>query len=143
VILADVNILVYAFREDAPDHLRYKKWLEGLLSGDEPFALSDHILSSFLRIVTHPQIFKPATPLETALSFVDAIRNQPHRVSVSPGPAHWEIFVRLARATSAMGNHLADTYLAALAIESGSEFVTSDRDYSRYPGLRWRHPLQS
>ncbi len=59
----------------------------------------------------------------------------------APGPRHWEIFVRLCRAVRVKGNLVQDAYLAALAIESGSEWITTDRDYSRFPGLRWRHPL--
>ena len=58
-----------------------------------------------------------------------------------PGPRHWEIFIRLCRAARVNGNLVPDAYLAALAIESGSEWITTDRDYSRFPGLRWRHPF--
>lgn len=61
---------------------------------------------------------------------------------INPGPRHWGIFERLCEATRAKGNLIADAYLAALAIESGSEWVTTDRDYSRFPGLKWRHPLE-
>jgi predicted nucleic acid-binding protein len=60
---------------------------------------------------------------------------------VVPGVRHWEIFDRLCRAAGAKGSLVADAYLAALAIESGSEWITTDRDFSRFPGLRWRHPL--
>jgi predicted nucleic acid-binding protein len=69
------------------------------------------------------------------------LREQPNRVQLEPGPRHWEIFERLCRESGAKGNLVADAYLAALAIESGCEWVTTDRDYSRFKGLRWRHPL--
>lgn len=76
-----------------------------------------------------------------ALEFTDALRSQPNCVLVAAGPRHWEIFTRLCVESGARGNLVPDAYLAALAIESGSEWVTSDRDYARFRGLRWRHPL--
>jgi len=63
-------------------------------------------------------------------------------LSVQPGGRHWDIFTRLCRNVSARGNLVPDAYLAALAIESGSELITTDRDFSRFPSLRWRHPLE-
>lgn len=91
--------------------------------------------------MTHPRVFSPPTPIERALEFADALRGQPNCVVLAPGPRHWDIFTRLCRAVGAKGNLVPDAYLAALAIETGSEWVTTDRDYSRFPGLRWRHPL--
>jgi uncharacterized protein len=103
--------------------------------------MSDLVLSGFLRIVTHPKAVSPPEPIERALSFVEAIRSQPGCVPIAPGPRHWDIFTRLCREAGTKGNLVPDAYLAALAIESGSEWITTDRDYSRFPGLRWRHPL--
>ena len=140
--LVDVNVLVYGFRTDAPDHSVYVAWLEELVSADEAYAVSDLILSGFLRVVTHPRVFTPPTPVPAALAFVDTFRSQPAAVPIHPGPRHWEIFTRLCRDVSARGNLVPDAFLAALAIESGSEFITTDRDYARFPALRWRHPLQ-
>lgn len=94
-----------------------------------------------MRVATHPRIFAPPAPIEQALEFATALRTQPNAVIMSPGPRHWGIFERLCRAAGAKGNLVADAYLAALAIESGSEWITTDRDFSRFPGLRWRHPL--
>ncbi len=139
--LADVNVLVYAFREDAPGHVAYRAWIDGLVGTDEAYAVSDHVLGGFLRVVTHPRVFRPPTPIEPALGFTDAFRHRPNAVLVTPGPRHWRIFTRLCREADARGNLVPDAWLAALAIESGSEFVTTDGDYARFPGLRWRHPL--
>lgn len=80
--------------------------------------------------------------MKHALEFVDRLREQPNTVLVAPAARHWDIFSRLCHATSAKGNLVADAYLAALAIETGSEWITTDRDYARFPGLRWRHPLE-
>ncbi len=138
--LVDVNVLVHAFREDAPRHAALRAWLEQLVYSDSAFALSELVLSGFLRVVTHPRVFNPPTPLGKALEFVDALRGQPNCLTVAPGERHWGIFTRLCRDADARGNLIPDAYLAALAIESGSELVTTDRDFSRFPGLRWRPP---
>jgi uncharacterized protein len=141
MILIDVNVLVYAFREDAPNHDAFRHWLEEQLDGDSVFGVSELALSGFLRIVTHPRIFDPPTPLETAVEYADTLRSQPNCIVVSPGPRHWAVFIRLCRMAGARGNLIPDAYFAALAIESGNEFVTTDRDYSRFQGLRWRPPF--
>jgi uncharacterized protein len=133
--------LVYAYREAAPGHEEYRRWLEGVVRSDLAFGVAELVLSGFLRVVTHPRVFGPPTPIERALEFTDALRGQPNCVLVAPGSRHWSIFTELCRRVAARGNLVADAYLAALAIESGSEWVTTDRDYSRFPELRWRHPL--
>ena len=141
--LLDVNVLVYAHREDAADHAAFRDWLTALVSSDEAYGVSELVLSGFLRVVTHPRVFSPPSPPEDALRFVAEIREQPNAVIVAPGARHWDIFAGLCRSGSAKGNLVADAYLAALAIESGSEWITTDRDYGRFPGLRWRHPLRA
>ena len=142
MILVDVNVLVYASRRDSGGHGDYRKWWTSVVGGDEAFGVSDVVLSGFLRIVTHPKIFRPPTPIAQALAFGARILSQPHCVRVNPGPRHWEIFRRLCLSIGAKGNLVPDAYLAALAMESGCEWITTDRDYARFPGLRWRHPLQ-
>jgi hypothetical protein len=139
----DVNVLVYAHREDAPDHARYRDWVKGVLDADSVFGVSELVLSGFLRIVTHPRVFVRPSPLELALGFASAMRSHPRAVVLAPGLRHWEIFQRLCEQGAARGNLVADAYHAALAIETGSTWVTTDRDFARFPGLQWRHPLQS
>lgn len=139
--LPDVNVLVYAHRADARDHARYRTWLEELVNADAPYAVSDLVLSGFLRIVTHPRVFADPSPIEAALGFARELRDRPNCVPLAPGERHWEIFVRLCRDCGARGNLIPDAYLAALAIESGSEWISTDRDYARFAGLRWKHPL--
>lgn len=140
MILPDVNILVHASREDSPRYAEMRSWLENLVFSESSFGLSDLVLSGFLRVVTHPRIFNPPTPLDDALAFVEALRGMPNCAPLVPGPRHWTIFTRLCRESAASGNLIPDAYLAALAIESGSEWVTTDRDFARFPGLRWTAP---
>lgn len=133
--------MVYAFAESSPRHEEYRRFLTALLEGDEAYAYSESVLASFVRIVTHPAVFSPPSSLDEALQFAQEIRSAPQATRMSPGPRHWEIFTDLCRAVDAKGNLVPDAYLAALAIETGSEWITTDRDFARFPGLRWRHPL--
>jgi len=141
MILPDVNVLVYAFREDTPGHAGYREWLRSRVSAQEAFGLSELVLSGTLRVLTHPRVLDPPTPLDRALEFVEALRAQPNAVLIQPASRHWEIFRRLCRLAGAKGSLVADAYHAALAIEHGCEWITTDRDFARFPGLRWRHPL--
>lgn len=140
--LIDVNVLVYAHREDSPDHDAYRRWLEDVINDDQAYGISEYVLAGFLRVVTHPSIFDPPSALEDALDFANQLRNGPNAISIVPGPRHWEIFTRLCREANAKGNLIPDSFFAALAIESGSEWVTTNQDYRRFGGLRWRHPLR-
>ena len=141
MILPDVNVLVYAFDEDSIHHERYKTWLQATLDSDSSFGLADLVLSGFLRIVTHPRILAKPASIEKALTFTQVLRSHPNCIVIRPGNRHWDIFVRLCNQVEAKGNGVPDAYFAALAIESGSEFITADKGFARFPGLRWRHPL--
>lgn len=137
----DVNVLVYAHRPEAQRHTEYRDWLDSARADDEPLGLSDVVMSGFVRIVTHPKVFREPTPLAVALEFASALRSAPASVAVAPGPRHWPIFERLCRTTEARGNAVPDAFLAALAIEQGTTWYTCDRSFARFPGLRWEHPL--
>jgi toxin-antitoxin system PIN domain toxin len=139
--LPDVNVLIYAHREDAPEHARYAEWLTELAVGREPFAMSELVLAAFLRLVTNPRIFDPATPMDLALAFCARLLERPGAVVVRPTARHWSIFTELVASSKVSGPLVADAYLAALAIEHGCEFVTTDGDFHRFEGLRARHPL--
>ncbi|MGA0368368.1 MAG: type II toxin-antitoxin system VapC family toxin [Kiritimatiellia bacterium] len=140
--LLDVNVLVYAHREDTEEHAAHLEWLKRAMNAEEGIAVSELILSGFLRIVTHPKIFQPPSPLSHALSFVKEVRDHSQVTVLSPGPRHWAIFLRLCKEGEARGNLIPDAYHAALAIEYGCTWITTDRDFARFPGLKWRHPLQ-
>ena len=142
MILFDVNVLIYAHREDAERHAEYRAWLEEVLTGTEPCAVSDLVLSGCLRVLTHPKVFVPPTPLADALTFVHQVREHPNVSVLAPGRRHWAIFTDLCAKAGARGNLVSDAYHAALALESGCEWITTDRDYARFAGLRWRHPLE-
>ena len=137
--LPDVNVLIYAHRLDAPEHGRYAAWLKALVEAPEPFAVAEIVLAGFLRIVTNPKIFRPATPMPTALAFCRTLIEWPRAVFVTPSRTHWDLFVNMCSAIE--GALVSDAYLAALAVEHGCELITTDSDFARFPNLRWRHPL--
>ncbi len=139
----DVNVLVSAFREDATYHDRCRRWLLSAVSGRDQIGLSELVLSGALRVLTHPRVFHPATPNEAAAAFVDALLAQPASVPLRPGRGHWRIFRGLVGTLSRTGNRIPDAYHAALAIEHGCEWVTLDRGFSVYPGLRVINLLDS
>ena len=137
--LPDVNVLIYAHREDAPEHHRYAAWMKTLVEADEPFAVAEGVLASFLRIVTNAKIFDPPTPMETAIAFSQRLVDWPRAIVIVPDRLHWDLFIKLCR--NIQGPLVPDAYLAALAIGHGCELITTDSDFARFEGLRWRHPL--
>jgi len=141
MLAIDVNVLIYAHRAESPEHERYAAWLVGVAEGEEPFGCSELALSGFVRIVTSRRIFHEPTPLEQALAFCDALLSRPRCVRLRPGPTQWAIFERLCAQSAARGKLVADAFHAALAIEHGCEWITTDSDFDRFDGLRWRHPF--
>ena len=142
MILPDVNVLVYAFRRDSEDHLAYLEWLEDIVNSNSQYGLSDLALSGMLKIVTHPRVFNKPSSLTDSLGFVRQLRGQPNCLNITPGDRHWDIFEELTQSVNARGNLLPDAWFAALAIEHGCEWITTDHDFSRFEGLNWRHPLR-
>jgi toxin-antitoxin system PIN domain toxin len=138
LISPDVNILVYAFRDDALEHPRYRDWLLSIVNGEAAYAISPQVLSSVVRICTHPGIFARPNPLEDALRFCETVTGPAQCQLIQPGVRHWHIFADLCLRAQCSGNLVQDAWLAALAIENGCEWITADRDFSRFPGLRWR-----
>lgn len=141
MILPDVNVLIYAFRPDSADHRAHREWLRSVVEGDAAYGMSPQVLAAVARITTHPRIFAKPSPLDEALAFGRVLLEQPTCTVVQPGDRHWGIFNELCRSAGATGNLIQDAWFAALAIETGCEWVTTDGDYARFPGLRWRRPL--
>ncbi len=139
--LLAVNILVHAHREDSERHREMREWLETALDQPEGVAVSELALSGCLRVITHPKVFKQPTPLPVALQFIESLRNLDNLRVIAPGEKHWAIFVGLCRKAEARGNLVPDAYLAALAVETGCEWITLDRGFARFQGLRLVHPL--
>jgi uncharacterized protein len=140
LILPDVNVLVQAYRSDAPEHALCRNWLQEAANGPELLGLSDLVLSGVVRVMTHPRVFVTPTPVGDLLAALSQLRDSPGVATVKPGPRHWRIFCDLCTSARARGNLVPDAYHAALAIEHGATWVTLDRDFARFPGLRWVSP---
>jgi toxin-antitoxin system PIN domain toxin len=136
----DVNILVYAHREETPHHQRYADWLIKTTTSKEPFALSELVISGFLRIVTNPKIFKPVSSIRIATSFISEITTQPNCQLIRAESQHFQIFLDLCKKYDLKGKLIADAYHAALAIEHGLMWVSADTDFSIFQEeLRFKH----
>ena len=140
MLLPDVNVLIYAFRADMAQHERCKAWLDDVLASPLPFGISPLILSAVVRITTNPRVFVEPSTIDEAFSFCDALLAQPQGQPITPGRRHWSIFRDLVAATGTRGPRVSDVWFAALAIEWDCEWVTMDRDFDRFPGLRCRPP---
>jgi uncharacterized protein len=138
--MPDVNILVYAHRRDAVEHERYAAWVAVMASGPAPFAISELTVHGFLRIVTIRRIFRRPSTIEEGLEFIDSLLPRPGCSLVRPVPNHWSILRQLCKRGGLGGDLVPDAVHAALAIESGCEWVTADTDFARFaPPLRWQH----
>jgi toxin-antitoxin system PIN domain toxin len=140
MILPDVNILINAFREDAPQYNVCRPWLDGIVLGNERFGLSPLALAAVVRVTTNRRTYVNPSPFNEAFGFCEDLVSQPHCQIVEPGERHWDIFKRLCIETNTRGATVTDAWYAALAIEWGCEWIALDRDYARFPGLRWRLP---
>ena len=141
MLFVDVNVLVYAHRLEAPRHTDYKAWLESARTDDEPLALADQVLAGFVRVVTHPKVFKDPSPPESALAFAEALRSSPAVLVVQPSERTWSLFHDLVIKTGAKGNSVPDAFLAAMALDLGAIFCTADRGFARFGPLQLRHPV--
>ena len=138
--LPDVNVLIYAFRTDSVEHERYRSWLEAVINGAEAYGVAPQVLGAVVRVTTHPRVFSRPSSLADALTFSQVLMEQPNATLIVPGERHWPIFEHLCRTARATGNLVQDAWFAALAMEYGCEWITTDRDYARFPGLKWRTP---
>ena len=141
MILPDVNVLVYAARDDTPACARYRAWLEGALLGPEPVAITAPVIAGFLRVVTNPRIFAQPSSLDDAMRFVDVVLAAPATVVPALSERLVGILAEVCRRAGATADRVPNAYLAAIALDLDAELVTADRGFARFADLRWRHPL--
>ena len=139
--LPDVNVLIYAFRTDASQHAICKAWLDRTILSDARFGISRLTLAAVVRVTTNARSYPVPSTLDDAFGFCEDILGQPNCQLVEPGERHWDIFHRLCTQTGTRGPRVTDAWYAALAIEWGCEWVTMDRDFARFPDLKWSVPI--
>ena len=139
----DSNILIYADREETPQHSTALGVLHGLATGAEPWAIPWPCIYEYLRVVTHPRVFHPSTPLLDAWESVQALLASPSIIAIAEGPHHREILGDLLRNVTITGNLLHDAHIAALLIEHGvDEILTADEDFRRFRRLKVTNPFR-
>lgn len=143
MMVPDVNLLVYAYHADDPHHDRAREWWESTLQGSSPIGLSWMAIGGFLRLMTHPRVLRNPMPVADATVIVRSWLDQPPVVVLAPGKRFAELFLRYLEMTGTGGNLTTDAHLAALTVEHQAELHSSDTDFSRFEGLRWRNPLKA
>ena len=141
MVLCDVSVLLYACTPLSDHHQLCHDAVRDLAAREEPFGVSDFILATVVRLATNPKIFDPPASAESVFAFTAALRGHPRSVAVAPGGRHWNIFKDLVLSSGVRGGDTTDAYLAALAMEHGCEWWTTDKDFGRFNGLRWRDLL--
>ncbi|MGO9209531.1 MAG: type II toxin-antitoxin system VapC family toxin [Terriglobales bacterium] len=143
MILVDANLLIYAHHQASEFHPRARAWFEAALQGSDDVGIAWMTILAFLRITTNRHIFARGFAMAEAEKIVAEWMGHPAVRIVPAGDRHWEILSRMLLAGQAGSELVSDAHLAALAIEHGAVVCTTDRDFARFPGLRWQNPLQS
>jgi uncharacterized protein len=141
VIVVDANLLIYSYDINSADHRKSVAWLEKIFSGRESIGLPWSCICAFVRVVTSRRLPGRRVPLESALEVVEEWLQLPNVQVLVPGDRHWFVFRRMVIDGQAPGPLVSDAEVAALTIEYGGVLHTSDRDFARFPGLRWVNPL--
>lgn len=141
MIVCDANLLIYSYNSDSAHHAKARPWLEEIFSGTELVGIPLQSVSAFLRVMTNRRLPGERFTLEQATRIVDLwLANTNVRVLV-PGEHYWPLFRRMLIEGQASGALVSDAEIAALTIEYGGVLHTADRDFARFPGLRWVNPL--
>jgi len=141
MIVLDANILLYAYDAESAQHRPARAFLEKIFSASDPVGLPVQSISAFLRIMTQPGLRIGCFSLPEAIEIVEEWLNLPQVRLLVPGERHWPIFQRMLTEGHAAGRLVTDAQIAAITLEFGGELQTNDRDFARFPGLRWRNPL--
>ena len=142
MILVDANILLYSEDQRSAPHVAAREWWDAQLSGASPVCLCWTVLDAFIRIGTNPRVFEHPISLDQAIARIQSWLDQPCTRIVQPIERHWTVFQKLLRVGQAVANLVPDAHLAALAVEHGCDLISTDSDFSRFPGIRWRNPLR-
>jgi toxin-antitoxin system PIN domain toxin len=142
MIVLDANILLYAYDSGSSRHKKARAFVEGVFSQAEPVGLPWQTIAAFLRIMTNTRLPGERFSLEEAVIVVDRWLEQPNVRLLAPGDDHWLLLRRMILEGQAPGALVSDAHIAALTIEYGGTLRTTDRDFARFPGLRWENPLE-
>ena len=142
MIISDLNLLVYAHNSADERHELARRWWEGCLNGHELIGLAWATVLGFVRLTTHRHVLVAPLPVATALEIVEEWLEQPVVRVLVPGRDHARHCFGFLRKLGVAGNLTTDAHLAALALDYQAELHSNDGDFARFPGLRWRNPLE-
>ena len=140
MILPDVNVLVHAHNLESPCHEKAVRWWDSCLAGSEAVGLAWVAILGFVRITTHGRILSaPLAPSDVFARLAEWVQ-LPHVHIPLPSERHFEqLRLNLERLGTA-GNMTTDAHLATLAIERGYVLYSTDNDFARFAGLKWKNP---
>jgi len=141
LIVLDANVLIYAYDSASSQHKKARSWVERIFSGFDVVGLPWPAISAFLRFMTNRRLPGTRFTLEQAATIVDGWLEQPNVRLLAPGDQHWPMLRRMLVEGQASGPLVSDAVIAALTIEYGAVLYTADRDFARFPGLKWKNPL--
>lgn len=141
MIVLDANLLLYAYNAASSFQAKALAWLRSISAGEEPIGLPWQTVQAFLRIGTDPRLFPHPLPMERAIQIVEDWMALDQVRLLAPGERHWSALRRMLTEGAVRGGMVTDASLAALTIEHGGVLYTADRDFARFPGLRWVNPL--
>jgi len=142
MIIPDINMLIYAYDSTSPDHVKAKKWWEGALSGREPIGLPWVVLLGFTRLISHPTICTNPLSVDEIRGVVNQWMKGHHVRLLSPSNESCDRFFDLLSAARMGGNLSTDALIAVHAMENSATVYSNDRDFGRFPGLKWKNPLK-
>lgn len=142
MIVLDANLLLYAYNSSAPGHTQARRCVEAVFSGTEIVGIPWQTVSAFLRIITNRQLRGDRLSMQEAVAIVDEWVALPIVHLLSPGEHHWGHFKRMLLDGKVTGPMTTDGELAAVTMEYAGTLYTTDRDFARFPGLKWVNPLE-
>ena len=141
MIFVDANLLLYAEDSLSEHHTAARTWWDMQLSGSTPVCLCWPVLSAFIRIGTNARLQRQPLTLKEAIERVQSWLDQPCVRLISPTEQHWTFFQQMLRQGNATGNLVSDAHLAALAFEHNCVLHSTDADFARFRGLKWKNPM--
>ena len=136
MLVPDVNVVINAEIPSSERHELARNWFDIAANGREPVSIPEMVLLGFVRISTGSGVKDNRITPTRALEVCDVLRRMPAFAPITEGPRHWPLFREIVLTSGISGPDITDAYLAAFALENDATFVTFDRGFRRFPGLR-------
>jgi len=137
MIAVDTNVLLYADREETPQHRAALRAIRRLAEGNEAWAVPIQCIGEFLRVVSHDRVFQPPTPIDEALASIESLLASPAARLLMPGNRYLQILRDVIARSGVRGSLVVDAQIAAVCLEHGaSTLLTEDRDFTRIQGIK-------